>query len=585
MNISGHAYDLYSSDNHKLISSINKLVDNEDFPKIRLRQKDFDKGTYRIRTPGIYWLSEDIEFSPNSNIYSNSDCETFPNVLDNFHPEPGQMNEYPTPPYQFGFFAAITIECDDVIINLNQYTIQQSRIHYFHQRFYSNIELNKSPFLSHQGPSSFGDPGFPKNICIRNGTIGLSSHHGIHGNGNTNILLEDLIINQFEVAGIAINGGKNVVCRHIEIRDSSRDVQVNFLYSNAIYTRRFLLDLYKQVPDAFLDIGGDDSTRKDIKTIICELQTEMIKNVYMSIINGEKVKSSLFHNTSCLPEGNIYGMVFNKIGVVVGDFIKTHEINDENKDIMVHDILFKNLDSFPREIISITSIDGPVVGSVGNVIPILQCVDDTGTFVPNKQTVATVILGKYLNLGKLKIHSKSLSIPESICNWCESKSILDNVMEDKLLKFVDKRDQMNHFMKGNIIMFISGATDIRVANIKMTNINNSGPECDCGPKRMEDYKYIYETPGWINYNLSEVVYKGQNLNPFLITGSSNVNIRDVLCRLFGKNKDCNGISVLGDSNHINCRNIIISCDNEIPPGHNFHPRKEWCGACNNWIRS
>ena len=174
--------------------------------------------------------------------------------------------------------------------------------------------MNKAPFISRQGPSAGlmddEDSRLPKNICIRNGTIGLSSHHGIHGNGNTNILLENLVINKFEVAGIALNGSKNVVCRHIEIRDSSRDVQVNFLYSNAIYTRRFLLDLHKQVPDAFLNIGGVD--KKDVNTTICELQAEMIKNVYMCIIRGEQVKSSLFYNTSCLPEGNIYGIVFNK---------------------------------------------------------------------------------------------------------------------------------------------------------------------------------------------------------------------------------------------------------------------------------
>ena len=202
---------------------------------------------------------------------------------------------------------------------------------------------------------------------------------------------------------------------------------------------------------------------------------------------------------------------------------------------MVHDILFKNLDSFPREIISLTSSDGPVVGTVGNVFPVLQCVDvKTRMFVPNKQTVATVLLGKYLNLQKIKFNSKSLSIPECICNWCESRKTLDSVMDENFLKYVNLRDQMNHFMKGNIIIFISGGTDIRISNINMEDIVNNGPVCDCDPERMADYKYIYETSGWINYNISEDLYRGRNLNPFLITGSSNINIKDVVCQLSKK---------------------------------------------------
>ena len=43
---------------------------------------------------------------------------------------------------------------------------------------------------------------------IKNGTLGKSSHHGIHGNNMSNILIENLLIEDFEVAGIALNGGE-----------------------------------------------------------------------------------------------------------------------------------------------------------------------------------------------------------------------------------------------------------------------------------------------------------------------------------------------------------------------------------------
>ena len=105
-------HHLYSSANNKLIVSIDRLQHDPNTPKIKLTQSHFDNGTYRIKTPGIYWLSEDIEFCPNSNIYGSSNCQSFPNVLDNFQPTAVQIQnkEYSIPPYQFGFFAAITIE-------------------------------------------------------------------------------------------------------------------------------------------------------------------------------------------------------------------------------------------------------------------------------------------------------------------------------------------------------------------------------------------------------------------------------------------------------------------------------------------
>ena len=549
------SYHIYSENNRKLLETIDAIY--KDAEKITLTQGDFDKGTYRIINPGIYYLDEDIEFSPNSNIYTSTDGTLFPNVLDNFHPQASQKNEYPTPPYQFGFFAAITIECDNVIIDLNGHVLQQSRMHYFNQRFYSNIELNTSPFIHGQGPADFGKLYFPQNICIRNGTLGRSSHHGIHGNGNKNLLLENLVIKDFEVAGIHLNGGENVVCRKIDIMDSSRDVQVNFLYSNALYTRKFLCQLSNEIPDAFLNINGYN--KKNVKTILDELQTEMIKEVYLPLLRGKTVTSSLFYNESLLAEGNIYGIVLNRLGVVVGDFVKTYNDNNyQNKDITVHDILCKNIDSFPREIISLTSLDGSIVGTVGDVLPILECSSpNTGLFVANKQVVATCILAKYTNNSNFKINSRSLSCPPCLIDWVEGKETLTNVKDSCNLKFVNLRDQMNHFMKGNIIIFISGGTDIRLHNIKMEDIANSGPPCDCDPARMSDYKYVYETVGYINYKISDPHYRGQDLIPFLIAGSSYIDVNDVKVVSFQTNGRYDGIDILGDCNHIKCNNISI----------------------------
>ena len=134
---------------------------------IFLTNSDFKKGTYRITKPGHYKIKEDIIFSPNENIYTSKTPLTN-NLLDNFIPLESQ-EYYKMPPYHLGFFAAITVESDNVIIDLNNYSIRQSKLHYINQRFFSIIQLNETPFISTQGPSNFGEIDFYKNIWIRNG--------------------------------------------------------------------------------------------------------------------------------------------------------------------------------------------------------------------------------------------------------------------------------------------------------------------------------------------------------------------------------------------------------------------------------
>ena len=78
---------------------------------------------------------------------------------------------------------------------------------YLQQRFYAHFEIGNQPFLPNAGPASFGDS-FQnvENVTICNGDLGLSSHHGIHSNNATNVVIRDLNIYDFEVGGIQLNG-------------------------------------------------------------------------------------------------------------------------------------------------------------------------------------------------------------------------------------------------------------------------------------------------------------------------------------------------------------------------------------------
>ena len=156
---------------------------------IELTQNDFTEGTVRITKPGIYILKENIIFNPNQS--------------NDFFPRMNQLEKFPmgnSGPFHLGFFAAITVESDNVMIDLNGKTIKQSALHNIEQRFYAHIELASSPFIPNQGPGDFGKTiKIPKNVCIMNGTLGLSSHHGIHGNKMENVVIHNVVFKDFEV--------------------------------------------------------------------------------------------------------------------------------------------------------------------------------------------------------------------------------------------------------------------------------------------------------------------------------------------------------------------------------------------------
>ena len=171
------------------------ISNNTEYGIINLRQSHFENGTIQIKKPGVYVLRENIVFEPNK---SNGFMPTSDQMASGFYPSARDGGAY-----HLGFFAAIAIEADGVILNLNGHCIKQSKEHSLMQRFYANIELANAPFIMNQGPGSFTTESTykaAKNVLIYNGTLGLSSHHGIHGNRMENIVLYDLVVEKFEVA-------------------------------------------------------------------------------------------------------------------------------------------------------------------------------------------------------------------------------------------------------------------------------------------------------------------------------------------------------------------------------------------------
>lgn len=181
---------------------------------------------------------------------------------------------YPPDAFYLGFFAAITVESDDVIIDLNGHTIQQCEQHYLLQRFFNVIELNNRVFVQNEGVSSLnyqatdvpaaslnsnpaGEFITPSNIVIKNGSIGQSSHAGIHGNAVTGLTIQDVTVANFEVAGIQCNGCGDVIIERSTVGPSASGVPTLATFSNArfleFFTHRLIPDGFDHEPEEYKD--------------------------------------------------------------------------------------------------------------------------------------------------------------------------------------------------------------------------------------------------------------------------------------------------------------------------------------------
>jgi hypothetical protein len=439
---------------------------NTPYTNINIRQHHFDNGTVRITKPGIYTLQEDIVFEPNS---QNDFMPTGNQIMSGRYPV--GLNGA----YHLGFFAAITVECKDIILNLNNFSVKQSKLHYLQQRFYANIELASAPFIPKQGPGSFSIEDTYKNaenVLIKNGTLGLSSHHGIHGNTMKSVILQNLTLENFEIAGIALNGGKDSFLDNIEIKNTKLDVPISAKYSQSRFIRQFL----KKIP-ATTTFNG-----KSRDEIINNLNAELLKTQTAVMNGGEGQGIFKHHDFGNGADGNTYGIVLNVNGVAVNDFILNRSTSMiGNQNIFLQDIKIYNIISNPNEWIALSS--GPEleeayggkrqVGPAGDVLDINKITDADGLYKGNVLSDAQLIIAKAKNTDK-NLSVGTVNIEEEVVSWAETKQNLTTMMTDNSYYFVKGGDSMGHSMKGNIGMFLSCGEKIELQNVNIINVVNKG---------------------------------------------------------------------------------------------------------------
>lgn len=430
---------------------------------IELFNKDFKYGTYRIVEPGVYMVKEDIVFSPNPE--------------NDFRPNKGDPN-YTSLGYHLGFFAALTIECPNVTLDLGGHTMECSKVFTAAQRFFSMIELASAPFIPGQGPGNFGPTvDCASNCVIKNGTIGRSSHHGIHGNKNTTISLLNLHIRDFEVAGIAVNSLVNAKISHVKIGPGSKDVKVLGNFSAARFMAQFYdLAYYKCIEDTVNGdnrLTGSNPKETDMDWGPLRKMQAVTDEVLYDIEHRDRVTSDLFANRGLKPDGNNYGLLIHVTGVAVNDYIEEDFKGQLSKNIHIDNLSIEDIDIEVREIVGISNMDGSGVqaDASGSVIQINEIRHSDGKPKHNVLADAQFNLAKYCHKHGLSVGK--LSIDENLVSWYYGKLKWSDLMT-KGYKLKCNGDSMFHVNKGNHGIRMDGVTNLNMSDVKIDSIHNTG---------------------------------------------------------------------------------------------------------------
>lgn len=433
---------------------------------VRLRNADFWDGTYIIQTSGTYILDEDITFEPQT-------PSMFPPLN---HAVYSQDNGY-----WLGFFAAIAVSADDVVIDLNQKSIKMSYKFAVAQRFFSIIELGSKPFDAATGPPQFSNNHHPlfsaQRVTIKNGELGLSSHMGIHGNGNTGITIENVVIKDFETGGIQLNGAEGVEISSCTIGPSlgatgsdSRGVPGLATLSQS----QLLLSLARGLGHE------DDDAIVTLRDAVTAFEND---ESHSSAI--QDFRDPVFYNG--LPDGSaLYGILFHKTGPAIHDFAActNSELEmlegDPLENIIIRDTVIKDLHLKSDEIVKMVFNGKPVLGPAGDVVQVARLRDSNnayiGTALSDAQAHLASLKAADVNQGVsddvLFERYGSTNIPPQVLEWMRGGGTWIAAMEGA--EFHCDGDAMSHFNKGVVGMRLEFVTNVQVSNVSISGLKNYG---------------------------------------------------------------------------------------------------------------
>ena len=543
---------------------------------VMLKQSDFDEGTYQITDSNkTYCLAEDISFNPNSAAYLNK--QPYKSNMPRTMQLIPLVGDYDPSAFGIGFFAAIAISGDNIVLDLKGHTLEQSEEHALMQRFFSIIETADRPFIPKQGPHDFAGPlenfNAANNLIIKNGKLGRSSHHAIHGNLSQNVVIKDIEFDGFEVAAVAMNGVDGL--RMINLTAKSRkDVPVLGQFSTLQFIKPYLNHLANEKPNFKFNGKTARKIRRQVRSAINKVHSELIVKDLSFLQKSRTTKLwRLFHNNKGIVDGNAYGFLVNGAGVAVNGFPKSTDNARPSENITFRNVHVKDLAANIREITPLVAFGTETahvkdpIGSIWQVMAVdpegkplaMTEASPNGRYVGNMVTDAQAIVAKAIARNVVDFADAHLDVSRNtisaeVIAWAESgKPLRDYLKKSPGIHgtgFLCNGDQMFHVNKGVIGFKMDGAIGVNIDASSAKNVRNIGKK----GSRLCGRTYKLSHPGGTLGNYGGAFVRGMS-----ISGTSTVNVNGFkVANLFSKSGSVFGVDALTDSNNINLKNISMS---------------------------
>ena len=400
-----------------------------------------------------------------------------------------------------------------------------------------------------QGIGNFGaTPSFASNVIIKDGTLGLTSHHCIHGNFNKNILIEHIACKDFETHGIQLNGFDHLTIRNVEIGPSSTKSYFRGEYGFA----RALLPRLMKVADENPDRKIRFDQREDEVTM-SEMTEELIRKtnlLFDYVYNGnEPIITSMseekdwmnikevFYNPSGLPNGaSMYGIFLNTMGESVMSYnLNTNTFSNQAilENIQIHDLRHKM-----TEYIRVSTKTMNPYGSV-YLNPLAAPYDATQMLYSLKEEdllsrpryKGTIITDIMFALSEFTDNwdylQSQLIFKDQTLPWAKGEDL--TALNDNLMIGCNN-DVMLQSGKGLMGIRMDGVKNAKMNSIQISNLfeeTHLGVE-DCGGYTSFDSNRFPFGGGHISQKLPmQVGFSGNTVQGIAVSAADNIKVGDV----------------------------------------------------------
>lgn len=312
---------------------------------IELQPSDFSEGTLRIKFPCKLKLMNNVQFNPNRGSFlpdgtvdPDRSLDWFPSrsVASNTDATFGFFTGDVIQAYGIGFFAAIAIEAEGVVVDLNSYTLSQHPEHSIMQQFFACIELGDQPFPVNSGPFNFGsDLRRAKKVWIKNGILGYSSHQNLHANDSQEILVTSVTMKDSTVAGVSMNGSRKVALIDCEFKGHRKDVKVRGAFNEIRLDEKLMAGYIArktQMDPSFVPSAELLTAKANAKLAVEKVLNDILLHGAIREHDAADATTlaardvAVLKNMTGLSDAIAYGFVFNATDNATGKFLETRDL-------------------------------------------------------------------------------------------------------------------------------------------------------------------------------------------------------------------------------------------------------------------